>query len=32
MERTAAYYLGKESEKEHSGEALKKWLAEKGCV
>jgi CRISPR/Cas system CSM-associated protein Csm3 (group 7 of RAMP superfamily) len=32
VERTAAYYLGKEGEKKYSGEALKKWLAERGCV
>lgn len=32
VERTAAYYLGKENEKAFSGEALKKWFLEKGCV
>lgn len=32
VERTAGYYLGKETEKELSGETLKKWLSEKGCV
>lgn len=31
VERTAKYYLGKEDEKELTGESLKKWLAEKGC-
>jgi CRISPR-associated protein Csm3 len=32
VERTAKYYLGKEEEKVLSGENLKKWLVEKGCV
>lgn len=31
-ERTAKYYLGKENEKVYSGEVLKEWFAEKGCV
>lgn len=32
VERTAGYYLGKEAERELSGETLKKWLKEKGCI
>lgn len=32
VERSAGYYLGKEDEKQYSGEALKKWFAEKGCI
>lgn len=32
IERTAKYYLGKEEEKRLSDEALKSWLAEKGCI
>lgn len=32
VERSAGYYLGKEGEKELSGEALKSWLTEKGCT
>ncbi|MCX8151313.1 MAG: CRISPR-associated RAMP protein Csx7 [Candidatus Bathyarchaeota archaeon] len=32
VERSAKYYLGKENEKVYSGEDLKKWFAEKGCV
>lgn len=32
VERTAKYYLGQEEEKELSGENLKKWLKEKGCI
>lgn len=32
VERTAKYYLGKEAEKEWSGDSLNQWLAEKGCI
>jgi CRISPR-associated protein Csm3 len=32
VERTAKYYLGQEGEKEFSGESLKKWLGERGCL
>lgn len=32
VERTAKYYLGKENEREFSGESLNKWLAERGCI
>ncbi|MGB9841399.1 MAG: type III CRISPR-associated RAMP protein Csx7 [Candidatus Bathyarchaeales archaeon] len=32
IERSAKYYLGAEGEKVYTGEALKKWFADKGCV
>jgi len=32
VERTAKYYLGKEDQKEYSGELLEKWLQQKGCA